>query len=212
MKRRMEKIGATTALTGGILAGVLACANEATDAKPVPAPHSTSTEDNVFHPGPITEQDPTNSLETVPDSPKNRARKCIFATGQAAILDVMRTEGVTASYLDSKLVSYKGSPSISKLTVDLSNSGEAVVDYDLSVGIGEYSTRGLITIPLNGSLQDSLASANPQLLHEDYEIEDRSAVFNLEDGTGSTVKEASTFDQSEITCDVAEDIVDALKK
>lgn len=212
MKRRMEKIGATTALTGGILVGVLGCASEATEAKPVPAPHPTSTDGGVFRPGPVTEQDPTNSLETVPDSPKNRARKCIFATGQAAILDVLRTDGVTASYINSDLVAYKGSPNISKLSVDLSNSGQAIVDYDLSVGIGEYSTRGLITIPLNGSIQESLASANPQLLHEDYEIEDRSAVFNLQDGTGSTVRQAASFDQAEITCDVAEDITDALSK
>lgn len=225
MKRRFEKIGAGTALAGGILtAGVLLGHNstEIVEGKAVPAPAEATSSIEIppipatnTLPAPATEA-PGATAENPHDSPKNRVRRCVFAAGQAAILEVMRAPETTVKQTDKTFYTY--GPEQSFVGVDTSTPGKAVLDYEIHAGSQDeigYSARGLITIPLTGSVEESLAAVDPEDLHTAYEIDDgRSAVYELgsSGATGTNAKETFTQDQADIECGIADDFIEKVQQ
>lgn len=224
MKRRFEKIGAGTALAGGILtAGVLLGHNstEIVEGKAVPAPAETTSIKDTWTsapntlPAPITEA-PGATTESPHDSPKNRVRRCVFAAGQAAILEVMRAPETTVKRTDKTFYTY--GPEQSVVGVDTSTPGKAILDYEIHAGSQDeigYSARGLITIPLTGSVEESLAAVDPEDLHTVYEVDDgRSAVYELgsSGATGTSAKETFTQDQADVECEIADDFIEKVQQ
>ena len=216
MKRRYEKLGAGTALAGGIVAaGVfLGDHSEVVEGKAVLAPHTTTIEVQAPTLAPATTE-----AENPDQSPKNRVRRCVFAAGRAAILDLMQTPGVATEQHDGKTFYTHGSGH--SASVDTASSpGKAILDYEISLMPEEgnsYAARGLITIALtgSGSVEDSLSATSPDDLGSGYELDDgRTAVYELDPVSGphgSNVKDVFTQQQADIACDVADGFIDKIQ-
>ena len=202
MKRRLQEFGAATALTGSVLAGA-ACATEA-DSKGAPSPEQTTISATGIN-ATETILPPTPTIEALPDSPKNRIRRCIFESGRTAILAVMRAEDTHVEQSGTKTIYQHSGAEQSRVIVDTS-SGKPILDYEFMVTGSDgtpFAARGEITLNLSdsGSVDDSLENVNAGLLTQDYDIADRSAVFDLE-AQNPTIKETFNFEQADTTCDV----------
>lgn len=152
--------------------------------------------------------------EVAPRSPKNDTSRCVFAASQEAIVTFMHDQNVVVNHETPTQTVYtnpKGSEGrYYSIVVTTDTPGSARISFDATLSRSSpspdgslpygYSLRGELTIPVSGSVDESLAAANPVNLREDYTIAERSAVFNLENNTGEVISKSYSDDVAMVNC------------
>lgn len=143
---------------------------------------------------------------------KDRARKCTFSAGKAAITAVIRSADTVDEKAGLKIYTYTPEQSVVSVKTE---GNKALIDYEIHVNSdmdiynGEtpvgYATRGHITVPLSGSVLDSLEKIDEDSLDIGSEIDDRSGVFDLHAHTPPVLKNIAairTENDVNTLCDV----------
>lgn len=210
MKRRMEKIGATTALTGSLLAfGAIACSPE--KAHSIEAPATTISA-------------ASSDTETPLDSPQNRVGRCVLVASKLAILEVMNSPRTVLEHDNYSFDSYFYKPETSSVMIDDSVPNQTTLVYSINVHSGtaaKYSAMGRITLPVDAdSVKQALGDLNPDSLSAEaigQTIDFKTSGVTQKDingdsVAGTTINKVYTPDQATADCAVVEDFTEQLQQ
>lgn len=210
MKRHMEKIGATTALTGSLLAfGAIACSPE--KAHSVEAPATT-----------IRTASP--DAEAPLDSPQNRVGRCVLAASKLAILEVMNSPRTVLEHDNYSFDSYFYKPETSSVMIDDSVPNQTTLVYSINVHSGtaaKYSAMGRITLPVGtDSAKRALEDLDPDNLSAEaigQTIDFKTSSITQKDimgnrVAGTTISKVYTPNQATADCAVVEDFTEQLQQ
>lgn len=152
--------------------------------------------------------------ETAPRSPKNDTSRCIFAASQAAVLQFMHDPSTQVNHKSESLTTYMSgieSDNTYSIVVDTSQAGSADISFDATVA-SQISLRGEMTISIDGSVDESLATVDPNKLRQEYTLAERSGVFNLETGRGETIGNTFSDTVSTENCQTVATYMDLLSE
>lgn len=209
MKQRIEKFGATAALTGALL-GTVACSPEAPRAVKAP------------------EEAGVTLVEVLGDSPRNRVGRCVLQASKLAILDVMDSpitvyEPAKSGNFAAYVFTPESSPSdTSSVIIDDSVSGETSFTYYINArGDNQESfvATGKLTLPVHANeAVESLENLDPTSLapeevsqaidFQSSSIVERTAIGET---NGTTIQKTYTPEAADANCEVVEEFIEQIQ-